>query len=706
MLSFARLARPSLLVLLASTATPAFAGETGAPLPGLAELHRALGRPEVAGSVPAPASLRVGHAEIRPAAGSRLLVLTAAGHRCGWVLDGPGTLVYRVEDRFSIPVARRNLKQNSGLDVIEEPGALVLTTSLRGAAVWGWELELPQAELRAEPGMALPEWLRDVLERKIGDNPALDVLQSAYNGDAGYRWATFHGASEDLILDFDARLSVRTENLARWRKLPPNSGPYSGRLFTHGLASQPTERAWWEPRRMEFVTSSTEIKAVSGDDDQLSVETRLEIRALRDGLRVLSLTLARDLYDHRLRKREMRVSKLTVDGQEAPFLHLEFHGLLVELPKPLGTDQVVTVEVVAAGDILIRPFGDNYWRLGNEAWYPRPMHGIGREWSSFRIDAETRSPFLPFAPGTIFRREKTATGNRVVTELAAPMENAFLLAGKYATISQEKDGRRVHVSTYATVKDSEARRVAQIVASVQACMERWLGVPYPFQDLQLVEVNSWGWGQAPPGFVFITAEAFLNEARSRDGVDENSAAAGAAMMTRGINERVAHEVAHGWFPHVAKTARFEEDWLSESFADYASAICLSGTDKRQAEYFWTRQLRTWKTFAKRVDDNGSSIFLANYVSDGDRDTNSRYYLLYGKGPLVLHALRQELGRQAGSEEEGDRLFMTWIRSYVKNFTYKTGETRHLVAILEQMTGKPWQPWFERYVYGTETPKVD
>jgi hypothetical protein len=30
----------------------------------------------------------------------------------------------------------------------------------------------------------------------------------------------------------------------------------------------------------------------------------------------------------------------------------------------------------------------------------------------------------------------------------------------------------------------------------------------------------------------------------------------------------------------------------------------------------------------------------------------------------------------------------------------------LVGILEQITQKPWQPFFDRYVYGPETPKVN
>ena len=72
---------------------------------------------------------------------------------------------------------------------------------------------------------------------------------------------------------------------------------------------------------------------------------------------------------------------------------------------------------------------------------------------------------------------------------------------------------------------------------------------------------------------------------------------------------------------------------------------------------------------------------------------------------MLHALRRELATASGSEEEGDRLFFTWVRSYVKNFANKPGETRNLVRLLNQMTQKDWQPWFERYIYGTETPDV-
>ena len=78
----------------------------------------------------------------------------------------------------------------------------------------------------------------------------------------------------------------------------------------------------------------------------------------------------------------------------------------------------------------------------------------------------------------------------------------------------------------------------------------------------------------------------------------------------------------------------------------------------------------------------------------------------GSDPVAVDSPCERGGRafEMGAQK-GDAAFLSWMRSYIKNFTYKTGETRHLVGILNQMTGKDWQPWFERYVYGTEMPKV-
>ena len=73
----------------------------------------------------------------------------------------------------------------------------------------------------------------------------------------------------------------------------------------------------------------------------------------------------------------------------------------------------------------------------------------------------------------------------------------------------------------------------------------------------------------------------------------------------------------------------------------------------------------------------------------------RTNLVYSKGAILLHTLRQELG---------DDLFFTTLRSFLRSFEKRgTVTTDDFVALLGFVTKKDWKPWFEKYYYGTEMP---
>ena len=657
--------------------------------------------PTLSGEIDPPAVLAVGRAEIRPQPGSRLLLLSVSGRRVGYLLNGPATLSYRVEDRFSIPTARHNLKTADGVSLRMDGGTLIATTRLKGAAVWGGDLDLGDDPARPVTGTALPGWLPPILEQKYSTNPARDLLRSDMNGDSGFRWALLHAAGEDLVLAVDPRPAGRTETLSRLERIRSAfAGPYIGRLSRAELAAQPIGRPWWESTAMEFAAVSTEIEVVNDRGNHARVTTRTRLQALRDGLQLLPMSHLDGAFYHN-QWHEFRIVDLLIDGKPAPFVHRE-RSLLVALPRSARTGDTFLLEVQAEGDILGRPAGDSYWRLGGAAWYPKPGGG-GQEWADFQVTVDVPHPLVPFTGGEILERGSQGGRNRVVARLDGPMEFAMVVAGKYRTVTEEIDGARVHISNYASVKEEATRRLGQVVLSVMDCLESWLGVPYPFQDLQVVEVTSWGWGQAPPGLIFITQEAFLTRASSKiDGESELLSSATA----RGINARVAHEVAHAWFPHVSKVVRPEENWLSESLADYASIVCLEQkmANRKKGRQLFERQLREWKAWSKEAGE-ASSVYLANHLGARLDDSTIWRKLLYGRGPLALHAIRQKLNRDHGPEK-GDRLFFAWLRSYVKNFTYKAAETRYLIGILNQLTGEDWQPFFERHIYGTEAPVVD
>jgi hypothetical protein len=65
----------------------------------------------------------------------------------------------------------------------------------------------------------------------------------------------------------------------------------------------------------------------------------------------------------------------------------------------------------------------------------------------------------------------------------------------------------------------------------------------------------------------------------------------------------------------------------------------------------------------------------------------------------------ELQRQKGSVAEGDRAGTELLRGFLKRHRYGHTSTRDLVQELNGLTGGNWQPWFEKYVYGTEIPRL-
>jgi hypothetical protein len=115
-------------------------------------------------------------------------------------------------------------------------------------------------------------------------------------------------------------------------------------------------------------------------------------------------------------------------------------------------------------------------------------------------------------------------------------------------------------------------------------------------------------------------------------------------------------------------------------------------------------VQTWKSRAKEVGDGGSVYLSAFLAGHDEADRLDRMLLPNHKGALVLHALRLELCRRHGSEQ-GETLFLTLLRALQHNFAFKPAGTRHVVGILDQITGSDWQPWFERYVYGCDVPEV-
>jgi aminopeptidase N len=182
--------------------------------------------------------------------------------------------------------------------------------------------------------------------------------------------------------------------------------------------------------------------------------------------------------------------------------------------------------------------------------------------------------------------------------------------------------------------------------------------------------------------MFITKEAFnplIGEANQ--------------YFSQGINERFAHEIAHQYWGHAVKMPSGEEQWLTESFAEYSAAIFLRELKGKPA---YNQLLAYWKTAASRSTDV-SPIPLANRLSipgNEEEAFRARTDLVYWKGSWLLAAIHKEIG---------DEMFLTFLKSYQKSFRWKFGTTKHVAGLLQFLTKKDWMPFFEKNYWGTGMP---
>ncbi|HEX9427084.1 MAG TPA: M1 family aminopeptidase, partial [Candidatus Polarisedimenticolia bacterium] len=199
--------------------------------------------------------------------------------------------------------------------------------------------------------------------------------------------------------------------------------------------------------------------------------------------------------------------------------------------------------------------------------------------------------------------------------------------------------------------------------------------PYPYDELHIAQMApQLGFGQAPMGFVQLTGIAFLSQAR---------------LESDFVHGFLAHEIAHQWWGHQIGWASDADDWLSESFAEYASGIYVK---ELQGAKRFQRTLEIWKRNAK-VSDAEAPIGEA-FTLAGPNGGRHRYNLLYSKGPYVLHMLRVQLG---------DEKYAQVMRSIQETFRNRSITSEMLLSQVNRATGSDYTSFFEEWVWGTGIP---
>jgi aminopeptidase N len=399
------------------------------------------------------------------------------------------------------------------------------------------------------------------------------------------------------------------------------------------------------------------------------------------GVKVMRLNLLNTIFDQkngRLIPHRLNLRRVTQDGQEVRFDHRE-NELLLELSNSAHVGQPLRLRFEADGDFLIHPHGDNRWELGNEPWFPSTEIEGMRLQGTARIRSE--KPFLPMASGRVTGRREEGAFHILETQLDQPNWSFFIVAGSYFMEDEVRNGVTVRVANYAHKPGSEGNKLARLAHGIIAFYEALLG-PFPVKELNVVQRNEWGAGQAPSGFLFMSNEAFNPLLGTQN-----------QWFSRGVNQRYAHEIAHQYWGNQVLIASDEENWISEAFAQYCSALFIRSA-KGEGEF--NRLISGWVALA-RVQSEWVTIptsFRARDLDDPSRSARIRQALVYGKGVVLLNRIHTEIGDQA---------FATLLRSYQKSLKGRPGTTQDLINLIKIITKRDYTGFFDQYLWTTAMP---
>jgi hypothetical protein len=625
--------------------------------------------------------LSAGHVTLVLANGNAAPVV-ADGEVVGVFFRGQGTLEYLSADSVEFPIVTYNVRKNTGVTAVAEGKNLAIRDAFKEVLWLAGGIALPSLPTDSSgPPLDEPFALHAKRFGQVYASPIThQFVDWRLNGpDRPMVRAEIAGGSVDLVYVLDA-LEARSETLMASRE----SLTIDDRLDLTVLSDQPIERDRRDPLVPRFILADVDLSVTASDGKDVSLSVTETFFATVQPTSVLLLNLYDTMFASSNlgtpQPRRLRVKGVFDEaGAAVPFDHAK-DEIAVGLASPLLPGPPLKLRFEIEGDVLYNPGGDSYWELGTGPWFPQP--DLSGQYYTVHTTIKVKKPFVPLVPGKTLRRVEEGEWNVLETRIDKPVQFMVIIAGKYSFEEETKNGVTVRVASYAGKNTFGIRKLMNLTHKVIAYYEPFLG-PFPFEEFNVVELNSWGFGQAPPAFMFITSEAF-----NPIGGEINQ------LFSKGINERFSHEIAHQYWGHVVKMPAYEEQWLTESFAEICAGLFIRDLrGKSDLEGL----VATWRSRAKEVSAT-APIPLANRIrnkSDPGIAYVHRTYLLYFKGPWILNSIRQQIGEQA---------FLVFLNSCQATFRWKFGNTKTVQVVLEAITKKDWKPFFDANYWGTAMPE--
>ena len=255
-----------------------------------------------------------------------------------------------------------------------------------------------------------------------------------------------------------------------------------------------------------------------------------------------------------------------------------------------------------------------------------------------------------------------------------------IVAGPYAAwrgSARSVDGRDVPLGLFARASLAQYAEPDVMFETVQAGLafyEAAFGVPYPYGKYDQIFVPEYNWGAMENVGAVTFNEGYLFRSRVSDARREQRTIV------------VLHELSHMWFGNSVTMRWWNDLWLNESFATWASTLATSQVTEFTG--VWATFASDEKTHAAEQDQLPSTHPIVAEIRDlADVEVNFDA-ITYDKGASVLKQLVAWVGLDA---------FQRGVGAYLRANAGGNATLRDLLDELERASGRELTRWSQLWL---------
>jgi aminopeptidase N len=310
-------------------------------------------------------------------------------------------------------------------------------------------------------------------------------------------------------------------------------------------------------------------------------------------------------------------------------------------------------------------------------WYP--CFDSPNEKFTSEITCRVPEGMTVLSNGRLVSEEKDPTTGLVAVKWLQDKPHAnylvSLVAGYFKKV--EDKHRSVPLAFYTPASEiNEAANSFQDTKDIMAFYEEEIGVPFPWAKYYQVAVNDFVAG----GMENTTLTTLTDNTLFTTNTEN----------IRSSQSLVAHEMAHQWFGDLVTCKDWSHIWLNEGFATYYAHLYDEHRNGRDSMLY-----HLYNDAQRILGITNSARPIVDRKYDDPMDLFG--YLAYEKGGWVLHMLRSELGKD---------LYRRCIKTYLERHRFGSVVTEDLNAVIEELSGRSYDQFFDQWVYHGGQPELD